>query len=133
MFSETVIIFKDIVLSVILLKDDVRDIGGNLCRRLLCGRRRSAKEDMCIHETSLCHLLMQNPVEILVSDMPLYYFSSLLPRVPLSTVLLILVCRPVVDVMRLLASSSDSKNVVVSKSELRIEAVSYPWPERCFE
>jgi len=79
------------------------------------------------------HPLTQDPIEILAFDMPLYYFSSLLPKVPLSTVLLILVCRPVVDVMRLLASSSDSKNVVVSKSELRMEAVSYPWPERCFE
>lgn len=42
--SDTVIIFKDIVLSVILLNDDVRDMGGNLCRRLLCGRRRSVKK-----------------------------------------------------------------------------------------
>lgn len=43
-FNETVIIFKDIVLSVILLNDEVRDMGGNLCRRLLCGRRRSMKK-----------------------------------------------------------------------------------------
>lgn len=45
MLSETVIIFKDIVLSVILLNDDVRDMGGNLCRRFLCGRRRSVREE----------------------------------------------------------------------------------------
>lgn len=49
MFSETVMIFKDIVLSVMLLNDDVRDMGGNLCRRLLCGRRRSAREKIGRH------------------------------------------------------------------------------------
>lgn len=48
------------------------------------------------------------------------------PSVARSIVLLMFVCRPVVDVIRLLASSSDSKNVVVSKSELSIDALSYP-------
>jgi hypothetical protein len=40
-FNETVMILRDIVLSVILLNEDVLDIGGSLCRRRLCGLRRS--------------------------------------------------------------------------------------------
>ena len=44
MLSDTVIMLRDIVLSVILLNDEVRDIGGSLCRRRLCGLRRSMAE-----------------------------------------------------------------------------------------
>jgi len=78
--------------SVIDEKEEVRDMAsGCLCLRLRCGRRR---ELACVRDTMLLESILS------------------MER---------LVCLPVVVVIWLEASSSDSRKLVVSRSELSME------------
>lgn len=158
MFNVTVIILRDIVESVIDEKDEVLDIaGGALWRLLLWGLLLDCNLDTTLDESvdtwrlwqesntsrhnrysAACNNTITNlhtdihfKLTIIIRKINSIRLHINLPSVPLS--IDIFVCRPVVEVILLEASSSDSKKLVVSRSELSIDDESYPWPLRCLE
>lgn len=108
MFSVTVIIFNDILESVIEEKEEVRDIAVACRCLLLLGALRLP----CPSTSHNKHIIqLRRPIQVL------RYTNTNIPNKRL-------VALPVVVVIRLEASSSDSRKLVVSSSELITDEVS---------